>query len=140
MSQIRINEKTREAFENLLELLKQIEGIVDVVLVEGNRDTRALRNIGYTGEIVPCSQIGISNYELVEDIAQKFSNVLILTDFDREGVLIENNFRGLFEHKNIKVEDELRRRIGNLMARLRIYAIESIDNVKEKLDRNLMVF
>lgn len=125
-----------EAFESLLELFNQMEGFVDVVLVEGNRDINALRNIGFHGEIIPCSQIGISNYELVENISKIYCNILILTDFDREGLLIENAFKKLFEHKHIKVEDELRRRIGNLMAKLGIYAVEALDNIQRRLDRN----
>ena len=133
---MRINPKRKKAFENILDLLKQIENTVDIILVEGTRDIKALRNIGYSGEIIPCSQIGLNDYELADKISEKYHRILILTDFDKEGVLIYQKFHEIFERKYIKVEDELRKNLGDLMSKLSVYAIESLDNIQDKIEAN----
>jgi 5S rRNA maturation endonuclease (ribonuclease M5) len=133
---LRINPKRKKAFENILDLLKQIENTVDIILVEGTRDIKALRNIGYSGEIIPCSQIGLNDYELADKISGKYHRILILTDFDKEGVLIYQKFHEIFERKYIKVEDELRKNLGDLMSKLSVYAIESLDNIQDKIEAN----
>jgi len=133
---LRINPKRKKAFENILDLLKQIENTVDIILVEGTRDIKALRNIGYSGEIIPCSQIGLNDYELADKISEKYHRILILTDFDKEGVLIYQKFHEIFERKYIKVEDELRKNLGDLMSKLSVYAIESLDNIQDKIEAN----
>ena len=119
-----------------MDLLKQIENTVDIILVEGTRDIKALRNIGYSGEIIPCSQIGLNDYELADKISEKYHRILILTDFDKEGVLIYQKFHEIFERKYIKVEDELRKNLGDLMSKLSVYAIESLDNIQDKIEAN----
>jgi 5S rRNA maturation endonuclease (ribonuclease M5) len=116
--------------EKLIELLNQIEYLVDVILVEGLRDLKSLRNLGYSGDIVHCNQKGVSNYELTDKISQKYNSVLILTDYDKEGEQLEQNFRELFERKAIKVENGLRRKVGRITAKLSVYTIESLDNVQ----------
>ncbi len=133
---MRINPKRKKAFENILDLLKQIENTVDIILVEGTRDIKALRNIGYSGEIIPCSQIGLNDYELADKISGKYHRILILTDFDKEGVLIYQKFHEIFARKYIKVEDELRKNLGDLMSKLSVYAIESLDNIQDKIEAN----
>jgi 5S rRNA maturation endonuclease (ribonuclease M5) len=116
-----------------LDLLKQIENTVDVILVEGTRDIEAIRNIGYSGEIISCSQIGLNDYDLADKISRKYHNIIILTDFDKEGIMIYQKFHEIFELKYIKVEDDLRKKLGNLMSKLNVYAIESLDNIQDKI-------
>jgi 5S rRNA maturation endonuclease (ribonuclease M5) len=100
------------------------------------RDINALRNLGYSGKIISCSQIGLSDYELADKISEKHQSIIILTDFDKVGVSVSQKFHEIFEHKYIKVEDELRKKLGDLMSKLNIYAIESLDNIQEKIEAN----
>lgn len=125
----------RRKLENLRRLISLIEDIsiyVDVVIVEGNRDIKAMRKLGYKGEIIPYSQVGVNDYDLTDEVAKIHDNVLILTDFDTEGRTINHRLVSLFESRGTKVEMGLRWEIRRRMAALGLYAIEAIDDVKEK--------
>jgi 5S rRNA maturation endonuclease (ribonuclease M5) len=106
---------------------------VNTVLVEGQRDIEALRSMGYTGKIYTCTHLGFNEIDLVDHISEKNSNILILTDFDKEGREINQRLTRMLEFKGIKVELGIRGEFGKIMAKLNIYAIESIDNVIESI-------
>ena len=124
-----------ERFQELCELLNSIHRIVDVTLVEGMRDVEALRSLGFRGDIIACSQIGGPEIDLVDEIASKHQNVLILTDFDSEGRKIYKRLTRFFETKGVMVETGIRRRFGRLMAANGLYAIESLDDLLEACEK-----
>jgi 5S rRNA maturation endonuclease (ribonuclease M5) len=126
----------KKALKELEELLNQVEHYVDVILVEGIRDIESLKNLGYEGQIIPTSQRGISDFDLIDKISQKYKNVLILTDFDKKGIELEKHFQKLLEQKNIKVEKNIRRNIGRLTSKIGVYIIESLDNIQQKVKNN----
>jgi 5S rRNA maturation endonuclease (ribonuclease M5) len=66
-------------FEKLVLLNEQVP-----VIVEGKRDVQALRSLGLCGELIAFNR-GQGVYEFCEDIAEKYTEVVILTDWDREG-------------------------------------------------------
>ncbi|MCW4048192.1 MAG: toprim domain-containing protein [Candidatus Bathyarchaeota archaeon] len=124
----------KQAIEDLKNLLNTISPIVDVVIVEGSRDIVALRRLGYKGEIVACSQIGVNDYDLMSMISERYHRVLILTDYDQEGLVLNNRFSSILEHEGVIVEKGLRKEVGRLTAALRVYAIEALDNMMDNLD------
>ena len=121
-------ERQKDAIENMKELLAELEYLVDAVIVEGMRDMEALRALGYKGKIVQCSRPSVSDVELCDMVAEKFSSVLILTDYDAEGRRINRHFMQLLDRKDVKVEEGLRRQFGRIIASIGIYAIEDLDN------------
>ena len=123
----------RELLERFSFFLEEVGRLVDVVIVEGQRDVEALRVLGFTGKIVSCAQLGVSDSELVSNIASEYGNVLLLTDFDDEGLTMNQKLTRLFEAQGLKVEIGLRREFRGFMARLGVYAIESLDNVKDSV-------
>ena len=116
------------------ELLSEISSLVDVVLVEGPRDVESLKKLGYTGKIITSSATNINDYDLMTDISSKYRHVLILTDFDQEGLMLNKRFTEILEHEGVKVEKGLRRMVGRLTATIGVYAIESLDNIMEAID------
>ncbi|MFQ6054158.1 MAG: toprim domain-containing protein, partial [Candidatus Bathyarchaeia archaeon] len=80
-----VSEERWRALLDLNAVLEEMEGAVDAVLVEGSRDVRALRRLGFHGRIEVCSRVGISDGDLVEELAGRNDAVVILTDFDEEG-------------------------------------------------------
>jgi 5S rRNA maturation endonuclease (ribonuclease M5) len=97
-------EELKEFFD-AIEELKELSRIGWVVVVEGARDLRALREIGVEGEIVIFS--GFSS------TAEKLNGkrVIILTDYDAEGFEIERGLlRALSSYGNVP-NVELRRKI-----------------------------
>jgi 5S rRNA maturation endonuclease (ribonuclease M5) len=70
------------------------------VIVEGKRDSAALRELGLKGEIIEVHR-GIGIYEFCEKIAEEFPAVALLTDWDEKGEAIHTslarNLPGHFE-------------------------------------------
>ncbi len=120
--------------EEMKELLSEISGLVDVVIVEGTRDAESLNRLGYNGEIVTCAATSVNDYDLMTEISAKHRRVLVLTDFDEEGMTLNLRFTEMLEHEGVKVEKGLRRMVGRITASLGIYAIESLDNVMDAAD------
>lgn len=131
---MRFTQRRKDALEELSEFLSEAHNYVDVILVEGIRDVSSLRSLGCTAEIEVLSHTGVSDHELAEEIASKYNSVLILTDFDEEGLNLNQKFCSIFERTGAKVEIELRRWIARLMARIGVYAIESLDNIMDDIE------
>jgi 5S rRNA maturation endonuclease (ribonuclease M5) len=125
--------RNQEAIEELKKLFIEINQIVDITIVEGNRDVHSLKRLGYKGKIITCNQLGLNNYEFISKISKTFKNVLILTDYDKKGQKLYHEFSLLLEKQGIKVEHIIRQRIGKLTAFFRVYAIEDLDNVIQNL-------
>jgi len=123
-----------EALNEVRLLLSDVENHVDLILVEGPRDLEALRNLGYSGRTETLSQIGVQSNDLVNAFAENSSNVLILTDFDEEGCVLERRLTEMFEKAGVKVEKGIRRRFNRLMGALRVYEIEDLDNAEKRLE------
>jgi 5S rRNA maturation endonuclease (ribonuclease M5) len=119
-----------EVLEELGLILREAEDNVDMVLVEGARDAEALKRLGYRGQIEVISRCE-THVDLVEEVAERSRRVLILSDFDREGRRINREMLLLLEGRGVRVEGEMRRRIGRLMAILGTRAVEDLDNLAE---------
>jgi 5S rRNA maturation endonuclease (ribonuclease M5) len=88
-----------------------------LVVVEGRQDEHALRHFGMKSEIVR-TQSRLGRPELVDRIAEiagKEHQVLILTDFDREGSEVCGFLQRELELHKVKVLRGLRRKIRILM-------------------------
>ncbi len=96
-----------------------------------------MKRLGYTGEIVTCAATGVNDYDLMTGVSGKYERVLILTDFDQEGMTLNLRFAEILEHEGVKVEKGLRRMVGRLTASLGIYAIESMDNIMDAVERDV---
>jgi len=131
---LRIPEQRKAALEKLIQLLEEIHIYVEVILVEGLRDVESLKSLGCVAVIEVLSHRGVNDFDLADGVAARFSNVLVLTDFDEEGLSLNKRFTSILEHKGVHVESGLRRRVGRLMARMGVYAIESLDNIKSELE------
>ena len=123
----RLNNKIH-LFEDLKKFLEETEYLVEVVLVEGSRDLEALQTLGFEGKVEVYSKLNFSDSDLVEWLFQDSRSVLILTDFDEEGRLLNERLVPIFERRGMKVENGLRREFGRLMAAIGVYSIEALDN------------
>ncbi len=111
---LRENEKS---LIRLIQKLDDFEGIV--VVVEGKRDEHILRSLGLSVPIIRTQQ-RLPRPELLEDIADRAGRkgrVLILTDFDEEGIEICKFIEKGLEPRRIKVLQglrfEIRKAMGN---------------------------
>lgn len=127
-----MSEDKLQALIDLELLFKEIESAVEVVIVEGLRDLVALRRLGFNGRVETYSKVGISDADMVEGLTV-YNIILVLTDFDREGRLLNNKLSNLLERRGVKIEKRLRRVMGRLMAVLGVYTIEALDNIEIKI-------
>uniref|UniRef100_A0A7C4YFC0 Topoisomerase n=1 Tax=Caldisericum exile TaxID=693075 RepID=A0A7C4YFC0_9BACT len=88
-------EKIKEVLHYLYEINKLIP-----IIVEGKRDKKALREIGFDGEIITLHS-GKSIYEFTETIANRFDKVILLIDWDEKGEelysKVGENLQGMWE-------------------------------------------
>jgi 5S rRNA maturation endonuclease (ribonuclease M5) len=118
---------------NLIEELK-IYGEQGIpVLIEGQKDERALRELGVNGNFIKVSGSGLKLFEIAEIAAQSASRVVILTDFDRKGnelaKRLSEDIQSLGSHPDLR----LRRMIMG-MTRRYIKDIESLPRHMEQLE------
>jgi len=74
---------TEEEITELKNFIFQLNSIKEIVVVEGKRDSIALRKIGYAGKILEFHKFGgMVNFT---DSAAKYKNLILLFDRDRKG-------------------------------------------------------
>lgn len=76
-------EELLEKIEEILSKLKALN-IKIPIIVEGESDVLALRELGIEGEIIPINT-GQSLFNFCEGLSKKYNEVVILTDWDRKG-------------------------------------------------------
>lgn len=107
---------TEKALIDLLQTIDREYGLL-VIIVEGRRDEEALRDLGITAEIVR-TQSYMSRSELVDALAylsDRNLSVLILTDYDEEGMEIAKHFEQELQVRKVKTLRRLRGKIRALM-------------------------
>jgi 5S rRNA maturation endonuclease (ribonuclease M5) len=72
-----------EKIEEVLLKLKGLNAKIPII-VEGEADVRALRELGIEGEIISINR-GQSLFNFCEELSRNYKEVLILTDWDRKG-------------------------------------------------------
>ncbi len=128
--------KMRDNERALVELFstidKQYENLL--IVVEGKRDEKILRELGVKARIVK-TQSGKPRLEYIEEIALaggKEGRVLILTDFDPMGVILCRFIERELELRKIYILKRLRREVRKLMGNWR--CIEEIVSLFKRRD------
>lgn len=88
-------ERCVEEVELALDELVQIN-LITPVIVEGKKDEKALRKIGLTGDIITLNK-GMSLSDFSDWIAERYDDVVILTDWDRRGGSLCRRLKELFK-------------------------------------------
>jgi len=74
---------TEQEIIELKDFIFQLNSIEEIVVVEGKRDSIALRKVGYTGKILEFHKFrGMVNFT---DSVAKYGNLILLFDRDRQG-------------------------------------------------------
>ena len=88
--------KSLETIEKALSELKEENKIIPII-VEGEKDIQALKKLDIIGEIFSVNA-GVSITDFCDDIARRYKEIIILTDWDRKGGhichLIKRNLSG----------------------------------------------
>jgi 5S rRNA maturation endonuclease (ribonuclease M5) len=126
--------RRKNAIHELGQLMQELPRLVDVVVVEGFRDMQSLRSLGYRGSIEVINRSGVNDFDLADDLVSKYRRILLLLDFDEEGLRLNRHFNQILERKGAKVEYGLRQEFARLMSATGAYAIEDIDNILGKME------
>ncbi len=121
--EFRSDKPLRDNERSLIELLQSLDSkYPDLLLVvEGQRDERVLRNLGVMSKIIK-TQTQQTRTQLVDHIVAEAGcekDVLILTDFDAEGSEIALFLEHGLELHRVKILEGVRIRIRNLMGNWR---------------------
>lgn len=103
-----VGSNKRIAQEELIDMLRDVED--KLVIVEGKKDKKALKSLGVKNII---AINGRPLYELADEIKTD-KEVVILTDFDKEGRKIHSKLKNLLQRHKIHVNSHLRGRIMSL--------------------------
>jgi 5S rRNA maturation endonuclease (ribonuclease M5) len=105
---------TEATFERFLELWQRLlaDQEVAVLVVEGERDVRSLRRLGWTGPIEAVHR-GKPLAETAERLLRLRRRVVVLTDWDSEGGEIARKLRGFLGTTEFDLD--LRRNLARLL-------------------------
>ncbi|HYS71464.1 MAG TPA: toprim domain-containing protein [Thermoplasmata archaeon] len=101
------------------------------VIVEGERDVKALRALGLTGEIVTLHR-GIPVFQFCERLAADHRHVVILTDWDVRGGQLARLLRTGLAANGVKYDEDLRARLAALCQK-DIKAVEDLHKFVERI-------
>jgi 5S rRNA maturation endonuclease (ribonuclease M5) len=97
-----VSEGEKETFIKTLGELKS-----GAVIVEGKKDVRALESLGLT-DIIPLNNTPLAEF-VQRIIDSNIHEVIILTDFDKEGRKLEKKLDVLLRSHKVRVNRRLRR-------------------------------
>jgi len=100
------------------------------VIVEGEKDERALRAVGFKGEVIRVNR-GVSIFNLCEEISKRYSKVILLLDWDTKGAELCDDLKRALKANGVSYDTEHRRKLERLTGGIR--DVESIDTYIKKL-------
>lgn len=115
--------KTRELLKEKIREI--IRGIESPVIVEGKHDEWALRP--YCNVIVKMG--GRSLYDLAVFVSERYGEVIILTDFDKEGDSLAGKLNLLLVSLGVKIDTKTRARLKQQAIKLGVGQIEALGKV-----------
>jgi 5S rRNA maturation endonuclease (ribonuclease M5) len=101
------------------------------VIVEGPNDVKTLRKLGISGPIFCAKSRRLGLVDFLDSIAVH-SEVIILTDFDKEGRALAWRLRTDLSHLRVKANVEIWKQLKAL-ARSEVVGIENIEKYMERL-------
>ncbi|MEM4408017.1 MAG: hypothetical protein QXI19_04665 [Candidatus Caldarchaeum sp.] len=107
-------EKVKKIFDQLV--TESAEDVV--VLVEGVRDEQVLRMIGFTGRVLLASR-------LRSEMGKMPKRVILLLDFDREGLKNMKKLAKKLSSAGVKVDESYHKRL-RILKRYGITTVESL--------------
>lgn len=120
------DEERLEGIEDVIGRLKEMSSD-HVILVEGNKDVAALRNVGVEGDIF-CVQSGGGPVRAAEYAWRSGKPAIILTDWDRRGGNLARLLRENLSSLGVPYDDDIR---SDMAFYTRAYSkdVESLDSV-----------
>ena len=116
--------RKKDETEKLLDGLRKRSDVGVPIVVEGQRDRDALRRLGVTGTILCLKAARESRHQFLDKL-DGFRDVILMTDFDREGRELRLWLYQELTRRGVKADDLPWRRIRSL-ARTEMRSIEEL--------------
>lgn len=114
--------------ERLSEIISNMNSDIDVALVEGKRDRKALRSLGFYKPIINCSSLtGEEVVEKLIDLEAKY--IALLTDFDSHGRGLFKGLTETIERRGIRIKSLYRKKIKEVLDEKNMKTIEAMNNL-----------
>jgi 5S rRNA maturation endonuclease (ribonuclease M5) len=120
-----------ERFEKLIERVSHESEKGSVIVVEGQRDRESLRRLGITGRILCLQSSRKNTVEFVEDL-DRVREVVVLTDFDRQGVFLAKRLARILTSQRIQANLVLWRSLREL-TRSDVRSVEELSKFYQRL-------
>jgi 5S rRNA maturation endonuclease (ribonuclease M5) len=129
-----LNASLRRKFEDIEKTLEHIvnssrDGVP--IIVEGRRDEEALRELKVPGRVICLKSSGNGFYDFTANLADK-REVIVLTDFDKEGARLAAKLIDELTHMKVKVNVAIWKKLKAL-CRPEVRAIEELVGLVENL-------
>ena len=95
-------------------LLGEANGSRTAIVVEGERDRRAIRRLGWGGPIVVVHR-GQPISATAKGLATSRGKVIVLTDWDAEGGRLARRLRDFLEAEKLRLDLDYRRRFARIL-------------------------
>ncbi len=125
-------ERRLEAIEVVLEGLRERDART-AILVEGERDVRALEALDVPGPIVKLNA-GESLLNMCESLARRYDAIVLLTDWDAKGEELAGKLKANLARAAVRVDALPRERLGRLV-RPEVSAVEALASLVLRLRR-----
>lgn len=102
------------------------------IIVEGKNDVSCLRSIDFEGQIIQLNS-GESLLNFSENLASEYSEIIILTDFDRKGKTLKKKIQNYLVSSGVKTDTYL---WEYLCKRSPIATVEELPSEVERIKQN----
>jgi dTMP kinase len=104
-----------ERLEELDKLLAELAeaSLTKPIIVEGKRDTKALRALGVEGEVIELNR-GMGMLDFCEAVASTHSEAVVLTDWDAKGGKLFRSLADSLKSLDVRVDGDFRRKLARL--------------------------
>jgi 2,5-diamino-6-(ribosylamino)-4(3H)-pyrimidinone 5'-phosphate reductase len=112
------------------------------MIVEGQKDVKALKRLEVTGDIISAKTSGKGFLDVIREVEKRRKNeVVLLLDFDRRGKEWTKRFAPNFEMKKIKPNLVFWRKLSKLVGR-NVKDVEGlstyIETLKKRIGKNIL--
>jgi 5S rRNA maturation endonuclease (ribonuclease M5) len=125
-------------FERLQKLVERLNYEAEkggIIVVEGPRDRESLKAMGIKGKILCLQSSRRNTFGFAEQLDGE-KNVIVLMDFDRQGVFLANRLARILNSQNIHANLILWRELRNL-TRSDLRSIEELPRLYDRLQNEV---
>jgi 5S rRNA maturation endonuclease (ribonuclease M5) len=125
-----------DRFQRLLERVSYESANGGLIVVEGPKDRDSLRRLGIAGRILCMQSSGRNTVGFVEELTGE-GGVIVLTDFDRQGVRLAKRLARLLNAQKVRANLILWRDLRRL-TRSDVRSVEELPKFLERLQNEVL--